>query len=400
MALSAAAKRRLEVALASIQDALEIGTAVDSSTALFPSTAGVAEASKAVVLGASKEIATITTMTVTTLTVDAIAGGDSSLGIDGQAAAQGGAIVITGGASSTATNAGGAVTLKGGTGNTSGAGGAANLTGGNGGSTGVGGQVNVTGGTPTDAAGGAVVIAGGAGVGTNRAGGLASVTGGASTGSATGGVASLVGGAAGAATGVGGGVAITGGAGNTTGAGGAVTITGGAGGNDAVGAKVDLIGGAAGGGNRGGGSIVLTPGAKAGSGIAGGNFLRSATAMHFEQRAAAVAKTDAAEVLTAAEMINGIVVHTVSTGRTLTTPTGAQISAGCPADLAVGDCFYLHVITVGTGADDISTLTAGDGNVTFVGRVTVGPDAANNNGYGTFLFRNTASNTWVGYRVG
>lgn len=118
------------------------------------------------------------------------------------------------------------------------------------------------------------------------------------------------------------------------------------------------------------------------------------------RQSAPVAEADANGSITAAEMINGIVVHTVSTGRTLTTPTGAAISAGCPAALAVGDAFYLRVITVGTGADDISTLTAGDGNVTFVGNVTVGPDSATNNGYGTWIFRNTGTSTWVGYRVG
>jgi hypothetical protein len=115
---------------------------------------------------------------------------------------------------------------------------------------------------------------------------------------------------------------------------------------------------------------------------------------------AATAKTDAAAVMTAAEMINGIVVHTVTTGRTLTTPTGAEILAGLPSGFAVGDTFLLHVITVGTGADDISTLTAGDGDVTFVGKVTVGPDTASIAGYGTWKFRYTGSNAFVGYRIG
>jgi hypothetical protein len=65
-----------------------------------------------------------------------------------------------------------------------------------------------------------------------------------------------------------------------------------------------------------------------------------------------------------------------------------------------GDAFRLHVITVGAGADDISTLTAGDGDVTFVGNVTVGPDAAGTCGYGTWIFRMTGATTFVGYRVG
>lgn len=73
-------------------------------------TNGTAAADKAVVLTTGKIIDIIN--------FNAIGAGDASLAIDGLAAAQGGAIVATGGASSTATNAGGAVTLKGGTGNT------------------------------------------------------------------------------------------------------------------------------------------------------------------------------------------------------------------------------------------------------------------------------------------
>ena len=138
-----------------------------------------------------------TTASFTTVTADAIVGGDASLGITGLASGTGGAVVVTGGTSSTATTIGGATTVKGGTGNTSGAGGPVNITGGIAGSTGVGGAVNITGGVPTDNVGGAVVIAGAAGVGTNRAGGLASVTGGAGTGTGIGGVASVVGGAGG-----------------------------------------------------------------------------------------------------------------------------------------------------------------------------------------------------------
>lgn len=124
------------------------------------------------------------------------------------------------------------------------------------------------------------------------------------------------------------------------------------------------------------------------------------SALQLFKQAAPTAETDANNAIAAADMINGIVVHTVSTGRTLTTPTGAQILAACPAGIVAGDAFYLHVITVGTGADDISTLTAGDGDVTFVGNVTVGPDASTFNGYGTWIFRYTGSNAFVGYRVG
>lgn len=136
-------------------------------------TAGTATASKAVVLGASKEIATITSATITTVTTGAIAAVDASLGVDGLAAAQGGAIVVTGGTSSTTGNAGGAVSLVGGTPGATGAGGAASVTAAAGGATsGSGGQANVTAGAGTagNGNGGNVVITAGANHGTGKAG--------------------------------------------------------------------------------------------------------------------------------------------------------------------------------------------------------------------------------------
>ena len=115
---------------------------------------------------------------------------------------------------------------------------------------------------------------------------------------------------------------------------------------------------------------------------------------------APTAEADGNQSIAAADFVNGIVVHTVTTGRTLTTPTGAQIAAVLPASVTTGDAFRLHVITIGTGADDISTLTAGDADVTFVGSVTVGPDASTFNNFGSWIFRRTGATTFVGYRVG
>lgn len=386
------------------------------------------------------------------ITVNAIAAGDSSLGIDGQAAAQGGAIVATGGASSTATNAGGAVTLKGGTGNTSGAGGAANVLGGVGGATGVGGQVNITGGVPIAAAGGAVVIAGAAGVGTNKAGGLASVTGGASTGSATGGVASLVGGAASAATGVGGGVAVTGGEGNTTGAGGAIVVAGGAGGSDAVGGDATFKAGAAGGGNRAGGAVVVTGGAGAGTGAGGaitltggastaGGATGKGGAVNIAGGAAATTDDDGGSIsltggakngagspgiirhsgvvtisqaapgtftttatLTAAQIIGGILAATHPGGGAdvdIVLPAGSVLSAGLPASMADDDSFELVIINIGTAAAaDTYTLIAGS-QFTIVGNPIIQSNhssiAATNTG--RFRIRKTTADTYVAYRV-
>jgi len=251
-------------------------------------------------------------------------------------------------------------------------------------------------------AGGAVTNVGGAG-GATGAGGASAIRGGAGGAtSGTGGAASVTGGAGTNGNAVGGAASVTGGAGQGTGAGGAVTLTGGASGAGATGdgGDVSLVGGAAASTNGNGGSVVLTPGAKAGSGIAGGVFQRSAGGQLFFQQTAQTDKADGAESVTAAQLINGIVVFTVTTGRSLTTPTGAAITAGCPADLAVGDSFLFHLITIGAGADDIATLTAGDGAVTFVGDVTCGPSGSTFNDHATWLFRCTGAGTWVGYRIG
>jgi len=214
-------------------------------------------------------------------------------------------------------------------------------------------------------------------------GGYVRIVGGTSstTGNA-GGAAELLGGVPGA-TGVGGAVTATGGAGgSTSGKGGAVTLTGGAGTN----------------GNASGGSIIFQPGALNGSGLDGGVFNRGT--YQFRKQAAQIDKADGNQSVTGAQIIGGICVHTVTTGRTLTTPTGAEITAACPTDVATGDSFDFTLITVGAGGDDISTLTAGDGNVTIVGEPTVGPSGSGLNCYGTFRFRKTGASTWVAYRIG
>ncbi len=118
------------------------------------------------------------------------------------------------------------------------------------------------------------------------------------------------------------------------------------------------------------------------------------------KQAAAVAKADADASVTAEQLIAGICVHTVTTGRTLTTPTGAAITAGCQVTPAPGDSFEFTLISIGAGADDISTLTAGDGDVTIVGTATVGPSGSTFNNFGTFRFRCTSAGVWVAYRIG
>lgn len=135
--------------------------------------AGSTDETVSVLLTAAKRTATI----AGSVTADDITGSDSSLGIAGQAAAQGGAIALVGGTSSTSGNAGGAITLTGGTP----------------GATGVGGAVTVSGGAggATSGAGGAAVLQGGDGTAGNANGGACAVRGGNAHGSGTDGVLSV-----------------------------------------------------------------------------------------------------------------------------------------------------------------------------------------------------------------
>lgn len=227
------------------------GTGAATSTASGNYLMGLATADAAtgdnyvrVKLTAAKRTTTI----AGSVTADDITGSDSSLGIAGQAAAQGGAVAIAGGTSSTSGNAGGAVTVTGGTPGATGVGGAVTLAAGAGGA--------------TSGNGGVASLTGGAGTNGNATGGVASVTGGAGQGSAAGGVGKVVGGAGGA-TGAGGAAQVTGGAGGaTSGTGGAVAIAGGAGTN----------------GNANGGAVTINGGAKNGSGANGTVTIQSAYA--------------------------------------------------------------------------------------------------------------------------
>lgn len=115
-----------------------------------------------------------TIITTNLVTANGIEGGDATLGVDGLDAAQGGAITLTGGTSSTAGNAGGAVSLVGGTPGATGVGGAVAITGAAGGATsGKGGAANVTAGAGTNgnASGGSVILTPGAKNGSGLDGG-------------------------------------------------------------------------------------------------------------------------------------------------------------------------------------------------------------------------------------
>lgn len=97
--------------------------------------------------------------------VPSVTGSVTPFPIAGLAAAQGGAVTVTGGASSTTGNAGGAVSVVGGAPGATGVGGAVNVTAAAGGTTsGAGGAVNITAGAGTagNANGGSVIVAAGA----------------------------------------------------------------------------------------------------------------------------------------------------------------------------------------------------------------------------------------------
>lgn len=94
---------------------------------------------------------------------------------------------------------------------------------------------------------------------------------------------------------------------------------------------------------------------------------------------------------TIAQLLGGIIRHNSKTGGgTLTTPTGAEISAGI-ADVAVGytfDCLYVNY------GNQTVTITAGASGVTVTGTaaITTGKNAL-------MRFVNTAANTWIVYPV-
>jgi hypothetical protein len=91
-----------------------------------------------------------------------------------------------------------------------------------------------------------------------------------------------------------------------------------------------------------------------------------------EEKVTVVAATDAATVQAAATLVGASeVVYTMtpSTGRALTTPTGAQLGAAL-TDEAVGTSFRFSVVNLAAATHAI-TLTAGASGVTLVGSAVV-----------------------------
>lgn len=142
-----------------------------------------------VILNAAKRTTTIGG----SVTADDITGSDSALAIAGLGAAQGGTVTVTGGASTTATNAGGAVSMTGGTGGATSNGGAASVAGGVAGATGAGGAASLVGGAggATSGPGGAVTVTSGAGTNGDANSGAVTIDSGAKHGSGTAGTMTI-----------------------------------------------------------------------------------------------------------------------------------------------------------------------------------------------------------------
>ena len=115
------------------------------------------------------------------------------------------------------------------------------------------------------------------------------------------------------------------------------------------------------------------------------------------EKVTVVAATDAATTMTAAQLAGaGRVVYTMtpSTGRALTTPTGAELGAGF-TDEAVGTSFEFTVVNVAAATHAI-TLTAGASGVTLGGVAGMATVAASSSA--TFIGVFTAANTVTIYR--
>lgn len=104
--------------------------------------------------------------------------------------------------------------------------------------------------------------------------------------------------------------------------------------------------------------------------------------------------------MTEAQLLGGIHIKTPTAAQDFQLPTGAEISAAVLAvqpNFAIGDSFDFALVNLG-GAGFIVTIT-GDTGSTLVGSATIDDAGADVNSSGLFRFRNTAADTWIGYRI-
>lgn len=111
------------------------------------------------------------------------------------------------------------------------------------------------------------------------------------------------------------------------------------------------------------------------------------------------AASNEATTLTAAQAINGVVTMTPSTGRALTTPTGAELKTQIGGALEIGTAFELTVVNVAAATHAI-TLTAAASGITLGGVAGMATVAAATSA--TYVFVCTAVGTpaFTVYRKG
>lgn len=336
--------------------------------------------------------------TISLPTSNTITGTGDPTTLIGESAAQGGAIAVTGGTSSTSANDGGAITITGGTPGATGDGGAVTVTSGAGGSTsGTSGAVTIATGTATAASASGVLTAkSGAG-----AASAAAVAGGASGavvvetgagGANTGGATGQVGGAAGSLTvrtGAGGATNSTGA--HAGGAGGDLALSAGSGGNASAGTG---DGGA-------GGTVTITAGSGGTSagGTAGIDGVIITKSVLLVNQGAPAAKTTSA-TLTAAEVLTGII--TLNQGAAGATaqqlPLATAMDTALP-DSAAGDSFDFSVINISTNAAETGSVTTNTG-WTLVGNMLLAANTAVTDiSQGRFRARKTGAGAWTLYRI-
>lgn len=111
------------------------------------------------------------------------------------------------------------------------------------------------------------------------------------------------------------------------------------------------------------------------------------------KKASVTTLTDAAETLTAAQVVTngGLLVGTPTASRAKTVPTGTLTCAALKG-YAVGDTFEVNVVNLASSSHPL-VITAGT-DATLVGSGSVGAAES-----GTFRVRVSAANTVVWYRV-
>ena len=109
------------------------------------------------------------------------------------------------------------------------------------------------------------------------------------------------------------------------------------------------------------------------------------------------AASDAATTLTAAESVNGVVTMTPSTGRALTTPTGADLKSYNDGPLEIGTSFELTVVNAAAATHAI-TLTAAASGITLGGASAMATVAAATSASYVFVCTAVGTPAFTAYR--